>query len=48
VRSKTDCKVFLDLATLPPKIQLVLTKFEMLVIGKVTSFRVSQEEESKE
>lgn len=46
IRSKADCKVFLDLATLPPKIQLVLTKFEMLVIGRVNSVR-TQEEESK-
>ena len=38
-RSKTDATVFLDLASLPTKIQLILTKFEMIVIGKVTSLR---------
>lgn len=38
-RTKLDAKVFLDLATLPVKIQLILTKFEMIVVGKVNSIR---------
>ena len=47
-RSKTDATVFLDLASMPAKIQLILTKFEMIVIGKVTSIRTQEEEETKD
>lgn len=44
MRQKTDVRTFLDLASLPAKIQLILSKFEMIVIGKVTAVRVEEEE----
>jgi hypothetical protein len=48
-RSKSDARVFLDLTSLPAKIQLILTKFEMIVIGTVKSIREDNSpEESKE